>query len=273
MFDGKSYGEGIVELVKGYVERELAPLKAENMELKGRIAELESRSIPDDVFILQLVQDEIAKIPPAEPGKDADPEQVASLVAEEVERAVAALPVPQDGKSVGIEDVAPLVAEEVAKAMAEIPIPKDGTDGTDGEDGRGVKELLIDRDGHLVATMDDGEMKNLGPVIGKDGQPGKDGRDGFGFEDMGVSVLDDDRTIELSFRRGDEVKAFTLKWPTMIYRGVYQEIASYSAGDSVTWGGSLWVAEKDTDAKPDTPDSGWKLAVKKGRDGKDSKNG
>jgi integrin beta 3 len=144
---------------------------------------------------------------------------------------------------------------------------RDGIDGNNGSDGRGVKELLIDREGNLIASMDDGEMKSLGPVIGKDGDPGKDGRDGFGFDDLDVCVLDDDRTIELSFRRGEEEKAFTLKWPTVIYRGVWRE-GDFAAGDSVTWGGSLWIAEKDTSAKPDTPDSGWKLAVKKGRDGK-----
>lgn len=281
MFDGKAFGEDIVGIVKGYVEREIAPLRAENLELKGRIAELESRSIPDDVFILQLVQDEIAKITPPEKGKDADPDEVASLVAEEVGRAVAAIPVPQDGKSVGIEDVAPLIAEEVAKiapdmavinetiaaevgkAVSAIPIPKDG------KPAAGIVEALKDS-GELVLTLEDGRLIRTGVRDGKNGEPG---RDGFGFEDMDVAVLDDDRTIELSFRRGEEEKAFTLKWPTMIYRGVYKSEGGYAAGDSVTWGGSLWVAEKDTNAKPDTPDSGWKLACKKGRDGKDGKNG
>lgn len=47
MFDGKAYGEGIVEIVKGYVERELAPLKAENEKLLARVAELEARPAPE----------------------------------------------------------------------------------------------------------------------------------------------------------------------------------------------------------------------------------
>ena len=211
MFDGKAFGEEIVGIMQDYVERQLAPLKAENAELKERLKALEDRPAP-------------------EKGEKGDPGDAG-----------------KDGR--------------------------DGNDGKDGSDGRGVKELLIDRDGQLVASMDDGEMKTLGPVIGKDGDPGKDGRDGFGFDDMDVAVLDDDRTIELSFRRGEEEKAFTLKWPTVIDRGVYKAGESYQAGDAVTWGGSLWVAQKETDAKPDTADSGWRLAVKKGRDGKDGKNG
>ena len=46
---------------------------------------------------------------------------------------------------------------------------------------------------------------------------------------------------------------------------------TYVRGDAVTWGGSLWIAQKETSAKPDSPESGFRLAVKKGRDGKDAK--
>lgn len=196
------------------------------------------------------------------------------------------------------EMMAGVVADEVAKAIeplhariaeleAREPVAgpagekgetgADGAKGQDGADGRGIKDLLIDRDGSLIASMNDGEMKNLGPVIGKDGadgtdgKKGKDGRDGFGFDDMDVCVLDDDRTIELSFRRGEEEKAFTLKWPTVVDRGVYKAGESYDPGDAVSWGGSLWIAQQETTAKPDTADSGWRLAVKRGRDGKDAK--
>jgi hypothetical protein len=120
MFDGRAYGEEIVGLVRGFVEREFAPLRAENEVLKGRIAELESRPAYDSADVLQLVQEEIAKIPPAENGKDADPELVASLVADKVKEAVEAIPAPQDGKSVGIEDVAPLIEAEVAKVAPDM---------------------------------------------------------------------------------------------------------------------------------------------------------
>jgi len=105
------------------------------------------------------------------------------------------------------------------------------------------------------------------PAKGEPGEPG------LGFDDLDVGVLDDDRTIELAFRRGGEEKVFTLKWPTVIDRGVYRAGDTYQPGDAVSWGGSLWIAQKQTDAKPDTPESGWRLAVKRGRDGKDAKVG
>lgn len=145
---------------------------------------------------------------------------------------------------------------------------KDGRDGADGKDGLSAVEFFVDREGHLIASMSDGTTRDLGEIVGKDGAPGKDGRDGFGFDDMDACVLDDDRTIELSFRRGDEEKAFTFKWPTIIDRGVFKAGETYQAGDGVTWGGSFWIAQRETDAKPDTAESGWRLAVKRGRDGK-----
>jgi hypothetical protein len=210
MFDGKAYGDEIVGLVRGFVERELAPLKAENATLVERIAALEARPAPE-------------KGDPGEKGADG-----------------------KDGAN-GV----------------------DGKDGLNGSDGRGVKDLLIDRNGQLIATMDDGELKALGPIIGKDGEPGKDGRDGFGFDDLDACVLDDDRTVELSFKRGDEEKAFTFKWPTVIYRNVFKEGEQYDQGDMVTWAGSLWHCDKATTSKPGTDD--WTLAAKKGRDGKDAR--
>lgn len=158
-----------------------------------------------------------------------------------------------------------IIAEAVSRAVEALPKPKDGEPGADGI---GMAGALIDRAGHLRIRMTNGTDHDLGEVVGRDGKRGKDG---LGFDDMDVQVLDDDRTIELAFRRGDEEKAFTLKWPTIIDRGVYKAGESYDAGDAVTWGGSLWIAQRATDAKPDTPESGFRLAVKKGRDGKDAK--
>jgi hypothetical protein len=276
MFDGKAFGEDIVGIVKGYVEREIAPLKAENVELKGRIAELEARPAQlDSVFVLQLVQEEISKIPPPENGKDADPEQVASLVAEEVERAVAAIPAPQDGKSVAVEDVAPLITEEVAKvapdmlaineaiaeavskAVAAIRVPEDG------KDAAGIVEALKDS-GELVLTLADGRLVRTGI---RDGEKGSDGRDGFSLDDFDVEAIDE-RTVDLRFTQGDTVHAFELKFPVPVYRNVFKQGETYVRGDVVTWGGCAWHCEKETAEKPEQGEN-WALMVKRGRDGKD----
>jgi hypothetical protein len=43
MLDGEQFGKEVVDLVRGYVDREFESLKAENAELKERIAALEAR--------------------------------------------------------------------------------------------------------------------------------------------------------------------------------------------------------------------------------------
>ena len=56
------------------------------------------------------------------------------------------------------------------------------------------------------------------------------------------------------------------------YRGVYEPGARYKEHNWVTKGGSLWVALCDTDTEPGVGDSAhWKLAVKRGRDGRDAR--
>lgn len=253
-FDGKAFGEDVVSIVQSYVGREIAPLKAENEELRRRLATLEDRQ-PEK----------------GEPGADGergadgvspDPGAVAEAFREQVQRmvdeAVAALPPAEQGP--------PGEKGEPGER---------GEKGEDGKDGRGVADLLIDRNGALVASMDDGTTKNLGPVVGKDGRDGIDGKDGaqgepgFGLDDFDMERGADGRTYVLKFQRGDTVHSYEWELPTPAYCGVFKEGSEYRPGDFVTWGGSLWHCDKQTISKPDGDD--WTLAVRRGRDGKDAK--
>src|SRR5690606_21344318 len=102
-------------------------------------------------------------------------------------------------------------------------------------------------------------------------QDGKPGRDAFELENIELSMSDDERTLTLAFVRGAEriERSIVLSYP--IYRGVWRE-GEYRKGDCVTWGGSSWIATRDTKSKPETDDS-WTLAVKRGRDGKNGEKG
>jgi integrin beta 3 len=131
-----------------------------------------------------------------------------------------------------------------------------------------MRELVIRTVKPLVERIRYLEARE--PARGKRGKPGRDGFDLTSFE---CQVLDDDRTIEFKFISGEHEHIATMKWPTVLDRGVYKAGEAYEPGDGVTWGGSWWIAQQQTDAKPDTPDSGWRLAVKRGRDGKDAKVG
>lgn len=191
-------------------------------------------------------------------------EEVVGFVRDYLDREITALKSENEDMKARLKVLEDRPAPEVLKGDP-------GRDGKDGSDGRGIRELLIDREGSLIATMDDGSTKNLGPIVGKDGEPGKDGRDGFQLEDFACEVLDDDRTIQFSFRSAEHEHVATLKWPTVIDRGVWSDKGSYARGDGTTWAGSYWIAQRDGPGKPDTADGGWRLAVKRGRDGKDAK--
>lgn len=265
MFDGKAFGQEIVGVVKDFVGKELAPILSRMDALEKRFNELPAPRDGKDADlgeVRQIIAEEVTGLkaaieaiePPTLPN-------IPAIVTEEIQKAVAAIPAPQDGKGVTVEDVAPLIASEVEKRVKELPAPKDGQDG---KDGVGLAGAIIDRAGELVVTLTNGETKNLGPVVGKDGDPGKDGRDGFGFED--IDLLDTDEGVILRFMRGGDAKDFRL--PIIVDRGVYKEGQTYRPGDGVTWGGSFWICQEETAEKPDSG-KGFRLAVKKGRDGRD----
>ncbi|MGM4906264.1 hypothetical protein AB8B21_05690 [Tardiphaga sp. 866_E4_N2_1] len=152
-----------------------------------------------------------------------------------------------------------------------------GAKGADGLNGIGLAGAVIDRAGDLLVTLTNGEHKNLGPVLGKngadgrDGLPGangadgRDGADGLGFDDF--DLVEDERGFTLRFSRGDVVKDFPL--PVVTDRGVWRP-QDYAKGSGVTWSGSFWIAQRDTSDKPETSDA-WRLAVKRGQNGKDGK--
>lgn len=187
----------------------------------------------------------------------AEPLKMAEAARDELLKAVGELRQPEDGKSVTPEQLLPAIQEAVQRAVSDIPAPKDGV---------GLAGAFIDRQGELNLTLTNGEVKKLGRVDGKDGEPG------LGFDDLAVEH-DGERTIKLKMQRGEMVKEMSFVLPVNIDRGIYSESKQYEAGDSVTWAGSYWIAQRSTTTKPDAPDSGWRLAVKRGRDGKDGRNG
>lgn len=244
MFDGEAFGQQMVEIVRGYVDSATAPLLA-------RIDELEKR---------ELLLPE--KGDPGEPGKDGEPgtagevdmTAVGELIEQAVERAVAALPAPEKGERG--EDGLP--GEKGADGAP-------GASGDPGKDGVGIADALIDKDGALVLTLSDGRTKSLGVVIGRDGEPGRDGSDGITPTFIDAEFVG--RTLRLKFD-GERSCEFQLATPE--YVGVFKEAETYEPGDMVSWAGSTWHCDEPKGLKPGSPDSGWTLAVKKGRDGKDA---
>lgn len=261
---------------------------------------------PDAVW--EMVSKAVAALAPPKDGrdgidgKDVDMDAVfsrldhaAAKAIEKVDSAIASIPIPKDGTSITIEDVRPLIEEAAQKAVSSIPVPKDGRDGIDGKDGAQLVDCLIDKADHLIITLSDGRMKDVGRVVGHDGvdvdlervrreiaseikslwdshpKP-RDGTDGLGFEDMTEELEDDGRTIVRRYSRDGQVKEFRHSISAMIYRGVFKEGDQYHAGDVVTWGGHAWHCDKSTTDKPDKAgdEKCWTMMVRRGRDGKDA---
>ena len=178
---------------------------------------------------------------------------------------------------------APLL-ERIAELEArEIPVPlkgdrgEAGRDGADGKDGDSVSVDDVERmvESKVSGWALDFERRAQGALERAvdriprpaDGKDGRDGVDGLGFDDLSVDH-DGERRIALKFTRAGICKEFAVELPVVLDRGVYKAEGEYQKGDAVTWGGSLWIAQKDGPESKPGEDWSWRLAVKKGRDGK-----
>lgn len=158
---------------------------------------------------------------------------------------------------------------------------KDGAVGLDGKDGapgelgpQGEKGIdgLSGRDGrdgtpgHPGAT---GE-KGLDGRHGVDGLNGKDGLNGLGFDDFDLT-LDETRGWILRLSQGERVKEWELGIP--FDAKVYQAGLVYPKGAGVTWDGNYWIALKQTSEQPGEGSPAWRLAVRRGKQGREGKQG
>ena len=220
---------------------------------------------------------------------------VAGLVAAEVTKAIATWPRPTDG-----QDGAPGAKGPDGVAGS------DGRDGIDGKDGapgavgprgepgaaglpgmQGAKgdpgerglmgEKGLDgvqgrdgRDGLPGVPGAQGE-KGLDGLHGKDGLNGTNGadglhgKDGLGFDDLSFGFTEQQGLL-LRFARGEQVKESPL--PVPWYAGVWQYGRVYPIAAMTTVKGAMWIAERHAPGRPGDPDSGWRLCVKAGQDGK-----
>ena len=98
----------------------------------------------------------------------------------------------------------------------------------------------------------------------------KDGRDAIPLESFDLTLSEDGRTLSVKMQAADGVVEKSIRVASIIDRGIYKAAGDYEKGDAVTHGGCLWIAQQDApEGAPGMGDKGWRLAVKKGRDGKD----
>lgn len=271
MFDAEMFGKAMGQAIR----EAIAPLQKRIGELEAQVAK------PVDVSpdIQRAVASAVAALPTPKDGKDAqtiDPEE---LIKEILRR----LPTPVDGKNGepgapglpgkdgrdGIDGQKGLDGKEGAKGLD----GKDGKDGIDGAhgldgikgaDGLGLAGAMIDRDGALQITLTNGEVKSLGPVVGKNGT---DGKDGISFESFDLEYLSE--THEVCVKASIAGRTKELRYPAGGIRpaGYWREGTKAVAGEAWVHDGSLWIAVKSTPTKPATGMDDWIIAARKGRDG------
>ncbi|MEG0230610.1 MAG: phage gp6-like head-tail connector protein [Hafnia sp.] len=231
--------------------------------VKAAIAELPVLEAPQLPDFDALVAEAIAELPAPEPGKSVTAEDVKPLLEQMVKAAVAEIPAPEAPQ---LPDINALVAD----AVAALPAPEP-TKGGDGRDALQLEVMpFIDEEKSYprgsYATHSGGLWRAYEKTHGM-----------RGWECLVDGVLDidvsstDERNFTVTVTRASgaaESKAFSI--PAMIYRGVFKSGEAYQAGDTVTWGGSMWHCDQDSTDKPgENGSKGWTLATKRGRDGRD----
>ncbi len=285
--------DGVIAACKSHVASALAPFAARLDALAKQLTELPipkdgapgepgAKGDPgdsvtaDDIrpLVAEAVTAAVAALPApkdgepgvkGDPGKDAEPVNTVAIAAE----VLAQIPAPKDGKDADPE----FIRAEVARAVDAIPRPKGGEPGKNGEPGKSVTldDVRPLFDAAFAGWALDFERRAADvQQRALDRMPvPKNGVDGLSIEDL--SVADDgDGNVTLTFSRGEVSRAFTIRLPRFKDCDVYRDGDAYLKGDAVSWGGSLFLARKDSPlGKPGESDD-WRLAVKRGRDGKDA---
>lgn len=169
--DVDKLADALIRGAQRYIDRMVEPVLQ-------RLAQIEaSPAAPSAEDMARMVATEVERaveaIPRPTDGKDADPAETARLVHAEVAKAIVAIEIPpgEPGKSVTLEDVRPLVEAAVAEAVGKA-VSAAVSEAVKGipvpQIPPGYAKALIDRDGSLVLTRTDGSTENVGVVAGRD---------------------------------------------------------------------------------------------------------
>lgn len=167
-----------------------------------------------------------------------------------------------------------LVGLEVDAFLTENP-PAPGKDGDKGETGKSVtlEDVSLFLDAAIAKHVLDFERRaneTLARAIDKIPEP-KDGKDGVDLTELSVD-FDGERTVTVKGRTGEVTK----RVPVPLWRGYWSQDVVAEKSDILTHNGTAYIAIVDNPkCEPGVGkyDHEWKVFTRKGRDGKDGRNG
>lgn len=165
----------------------------------------------------------------------------------------------------------------------EAGVAKDGRDGRDGKDGRDGEPGRDALDFPILESVDETRSYPRGTWACRNG--GISRFDGSVWRSVVLGQADEKVEIDRADPRARK-RTVTMSdgstritcWrePLTIYQGVHKDGCDYEAGDMVTRDGSVWHCEAEKTRSVPGKSDDWKLAVKRGNDGKpgaDGRNG
>ena len=173
------------------------------------------------------------------------------------------------------EATAPLVKRIEELESRPLPEAIKGDPGDPGEPGKSVtlEDVSLFLDAAIAKHVLDFERRaneTLAKAIDKIPEP-KDGRDGVDLTELSVD-FDGERTVTVKGRTGEVTK----RVPVPLWRGYWSLGVVAEKSDILTHNGTAYIAIVDNPkCEPGVGkyDHEWKVFTRKGRDGKDGRNG
>lgn len=253
MTDLVEFGRAIADRVKQSIAKAVEPLEASIARIearepakgeKGDAGEQGLRGEPAEPVTADQIRSALLSI------LTESPELITSVVKEYL----TANP-PENGKDgADGKDAAPISEEQISKAVASHIAQHPPAPGRDGRDG----------------------LAGINGEKGLNGTDGKDGRDALSLDDIELEAKDGGRIIAFRLKNAEKTIEREIVTAIPIDRDVFKDGETYARGDAVTFGGHLWIAQKDAPgSRPGAAgvSGDWRLSVKRGRDGKPGENG
>lgn len=254
MIDPVEFGKHVASIIKDAT----APLVARIAQLEEQLSDI-PEPVAEAVDVEAIAQEAALLIPDPKDGTSVTLEDVEPMLASMLEKAIAAIPKPEP-VTIDTDAIAKQAAALIPAPLPAAPLPAPSVDEIAAAFERRFSDLTLSWERQARDTFEKAADRMPTP---------KDGRDAIPLDTMDMTLTEDGRTVTVKMQAGETILEKSIKLATVIDRGVFKSGDAYEKGDAVSYGGCLWIAQKDNPEGVPGGSKEFRLAVKKGRDGKD----